>query len=193
MKKVLFLAFLLCALPFVALAQFNSGSTGADGPLDLSTCPTAICEVQLPESGKLHYTTVSIPQGKTLKFKRNSRNTPVIILAEGNVIVSGAISLSALGQIPGRGGFYGGNPNLNGGTGPNLPGFGPGAGPQANGNRNGKWVGPLSLYPITGGSGGSGGSQCTFVGQSPYGGGGGGAIIIASSQFNNPCFRSRDG
>ncbi len=162
---------------------FSSGSTGADGPLDLATMSCTTCEIQLPESGVLNYTTVNVPAGKTLKFKNNTMNTPAIILAQSDVIISGSINISSPGQrVPGPGGFHGGAPNLNGGAGPNPPGFGPGGGPQQDGNRNGKWIGPLSLIPIVGGSGGSGGSQCTFVGQSPYGGGGGGAIVIASSQ-----------
>src|SRR6185436_4853836 len=81
---------------------FSSGSTGEDGALDLSSCPQ-ICEVQLPESGVLNYTTVNIPSGKTLRFKVNSRNTPVIMLAQGTVTISGAIDVSASGDpITGR-------------------------------------------------------------------------------------------
>lgn len=160
---------------------FSSGSTGADGALDLSTCSTAVCEVQLPPNGVFNYTTVNIPVGKELRFRANAENTPVYLLAQGAVTIRGNITVESFGRTAGPGGFAGGPPNLNGGLGPNFPGFGPGAGPQSDGSRGGRWVGPLSLVPIVGGSGGSGGSQCTFVGQSPYGGGGGGAITIASS------------
>jgi len=167
MRKVFLLASLVCALPLLAQAQFNSGSTGADGALDLSTCPTSTCEVQLPESGILNYTTVNVPQGKLLRFALNSRNTPVVILAQGNVNVLGEISVTGNGRIAGAGGFYGGNGCQNG--------FGPGGG-IFNGQSAGRWVGSISLIPIVGGSGGAGGGNC---GQP--GGGGGGAIVIASS------------
>lgn len=179
MKHLILLLICIFFSTFVVKAQtFSSGSTGADGALDLSADQI----IQLPDSGILNFTTINIPADRILRFKRNLRNTPVIILAQGNVNIAGRIDVSADRNTPGPGGFPGGAANLNGGAGPNLPGFGPGAGPQTDGNPGGKWIGPLSLVPIVGGSGGRGGSQCTFVGQSPYGGGGGGALVIASSQ-----------
>jgi hypothetical protein len=164
--------------PFAVRAQgFVSGSTGADGALDLASmnCPGNICTVQLPASGVLNYTTVNVPSGKILQFAANSRNTPVIILAQGDVTISNVLTVSAQDggfyQIPGPGGFYGGEEN-------NGNGFGPGGG-TVNGHREGQWVGPLSLSPIVGGSGGAGG--CTAFNGCHRGGGGGGAITIASS------------
>jgi hypothetical protein len=175
------------------LAQtFNSGSTGADGALDLSTMncsytswlgPT--CYVQLPPSGILNYTTVNIPGGKTLSFKPNLQNSPVYLLAQGAVTIAGALDVGAGGLInpfyggvtsrqPGPGGFPGG-------PAPAGPGFGPGAGPQADGSDNGKWVGPLSLVPLIGGSGGAAGACGAGAGGYGNGGGGAGAITIASS------------
>lgn len=53
--------------------SFDSGSTGVDGALN----PTTDTEVQLPADGKLNYTTVNIPVGVTVTFKRNAANTPV--------------------------------------------------------------------------------------------------------------------
>lgn len=176
MRKTLIVVATLLTLTFTAQAQsFSSGSTGADGALDLSTmnCPSGTCQVQLPESGILNYTTVNIPQGRTLVFKRNARNTPVVMLVQGDVTIAGAINVSASSDpdyparysTPGPGGFYGGAPGQDG--------LGPGGG-QASPYHDGKWVGPLSLVPIIGGSGGAG------VG-GHGGGGGGGAIVIASS------------
>ncbi|MGB7208760.1 MAG: hypothetical protein WBD27_08900 [Pyrinomonadaceae bacterium] len=176
MKHALRVIALLFALPFATNAQFSSGSTGADGALDLlNACgPSNVCHVQIPESGVLNYTTINIPgtpTHRTLRFIRNSRNTPVILLAQGNVTIGGTVDVSAdhysggLGYVPGPGGFYGGT----GG----LPGFGPGGGTQSS--PHGKWIGPLSLVPIVGGSGGYGATGCNS------GGGGGGAIVIASS------------
>lgn len=169
-KRTIFVGSLLVAFAVGVNAQFNSGSTGADGSLDLSTmtCPANVCEIQLPESGILNYTTVNIPAGKTMKFRSNSRNTPVILLAQGNVTINGTISIDAFDRIPGPGGFYGGQAN--------FPGFGPGGGQVVSGHI-GSWIGPLSLVPIVGGSGGAGVRQFS----SGSGGGGGGAIVIASS------------
>ena len=185
MRKSFVAVSFLFLLSLTAQGQgFSSGSTGADGALDLSTmnCPNNICEVQLPESGIFNYTTVNIPAGKELRFKRNLWNTPVIMLAQGNVTIGGTVSVSAIivpgndqngysRRTPGPGGFYGG---ANG-----QPGFGPGGG--QGGGQNcpqaalGRWIGPLSLVPIIGGSGG--GSGCSGNG----GGGGGGALVTASS------------
>lgn len=179
------LTFLLAAPGWAQM--FSSGSTGADGALDLATmnCETGTyatppgrpggCWVQLPESGILNYTTINIPQSKLLGFKKNLRNTPVVLLAQGDVVVGGTIYVDADvygpdGRFdptqPGPGGFPGGAV-------PSGTGLGPGGGTVAD--RKGRWVGPLSLVPLIGGSGGAGSST-----DSP-GGGGGGAIVIASS------------
>lgn len=167
----LFLATLLTVC--VAMAQsFSSGSTGANGPLDLTTGDQT---VQLPPSGILNYTTVNIPIGRTLTFQGNLTNTAAVILAQGTVTVSGTINVSAAGLTPGPGGFYGGFGR--------QAGFGPGAGQPAFAGvlpsmHDGTWIGPLSLVPNIGGSGGGGTSGC---GSNVYGGSGGGAITIASS------------
>lgn len=190
MKKlpILICAFLL--FPLTVCAQgFSSGSTGADGALDLSSmvCPNNFCIIQLPESGIFNFTTVNIPVGRVLVFKNNSRNTPVIMLAQGNVNVAGSIDVSAPiyansssstfpsaePKTPGPGGFYGGASNRDG--------FGPGGGVFGEDSSlwKGRWVGPLSLVPIVGGSGGAGHPVPFSV--NAEGGGGGGAILIASS------------
>lgn len=180
-KKLVSIGLSLALTPLTVCAQsFSSGSTGADGALDLSSvsCPLSAfgCQIQVPESGVFNFTTVNIPVGKTLSFIPNLRNTPVIILAQGAVTIGGKIELSGgldyahqLGSTsaPGPGGFAGGAS-----LGQN--GFGPGGGNI--GDPHGKWVGPVSLVPVIGGSGGrtdlAGGSQ---------GGGAGGALVIASS------------
>jgi hypothetical protein len=78
---------LLWALPSWA---FNSGSTGADGALN----PAVNTEIQLPPSGILNYTTINIPAGVRVTFKKNGLNTPVYLLASGNVTVAGTIDVS---------------------------------------------------------------------------------------------------
>lgn len=82
-------AALLAALCAPSAWAFDSGSTGADGALN----PTVNTEIQLPESGILNYTTVNIPSGVTVKFKRNTTNTPVYILASGDVTIAGTIDI----------------------------------------------------------------------------------------------------
>jgi hypothetical protein len=86
----------------------------------------------------------------------------VTILAQGDVVINGTIWLDASNQTPGPGGFFGGAEY--------QAGFGPGGGAPG---QHGRWIGPLSLVPIIGGSGSGGGFY--------PGGGGGGAIVIASS------------
>jgi len=127
--------------------------------------------VQLPASGILNYTTVNVGPSCYLSFSPNVTNTPVTMLATGAVTIAGRVWVgyptSSYLTAPGPGGFYGGAPGQNG--------VGPGGGitGKTDGTQNGKWVGPLGLVPIIGGSGGAGFSI--------PGGGGGGAIVIASS------------
>lgn len=184
-EKLAYLVLWFALTPLPVCAQgFSSGSTGADGALDLTaaSCASSVfgCQIQVPESGVLNFTTVNIPTGKTLSFVPNLRNTPVIILAQGSVTIGGRIELSggldyahqiSLTTAPGPGGF-------SGGISLGQNGFGPGGG--NSGNPHGRWIGPLSLVPIIGGSGGVCGD-----GNNARGGGGGGAIVIASSTAIN--------
>ncbi|MCG3111313.1 MAG: hypothetical protein MCM46_05750 [Candidatus Manganitrophus sp. SB1] len=177
---------------FTASAQtYNSGSTGADGPL----APTANITLPLPPDGIFHFTTVNIPAGVIVSFTHNSANTPVTLLATGDVTIAGVISVNGVngtapqstgpivnpGGIGGPGGFAGGQGGARGTTN-NFPseGQGPGAG---SANRSGFYGAPTSfnsLIPLFGGSGGGGGfGSATVAGAT--GGGGGGAIVIASS------------
>ena len=169
--------------PLVHAQTFSSGSTGADGALDLAPGATTL---QLPESGTFNFTTVNIPSNSQLHFLPNFRNTPVVILAQGAVAVAGGISVSVpwvssgavppnYERTPGPGGFFGGFYQGDG--------FGPGRGVNSSNSatRSGRWVGPLTLVPIVGGSGGAG-YYYSGTGYERYvGAGGGGAIVIASS------------
>jgi len=172
--------------PSIVYAQtFNSGSTGADGALDTATMPCnseargRVCHVQLPPDGVLNFTSVNVAGGDIVVFTRNLRNTPVYLLAQGPVTIEGTIDVNShFERTPGPGGYHGGAwPYQSMG----LPGFGPGAGPQPSGYPNGIWVGPLSLVPLIGGSGGRGGQCEAFSNVGQEGTGGGGAIAIASS------------
>jgi hypothetical protein len=157
---------------------FSSGSTGADGALAPSSGTSEVW-IQLPESGILNYTTITIPANVTVRFKKNSQNTAVIMLAQGDVVIRGSVNLDAdyldaRGNrdytLPGPGGFAGARIFTG------QPGLGPGGG--VPGVSAARWVGPLSLVPPVGGSGGAD-NNITYVSQG--GGGGGGAICIAAS------------
>lgn len=165
----------LAALASPASAQFNSGSTGAYGAMNITTNTT----LNLPDDGVFHCTTVNVASGATLTFNKNALNTPVYILATGNVTIAGAINVNGKansGALPGEGGPGG----FRGGFGAvgNLPygtGLGPGgaAGNAGNGTFYGVY-GNAALIPLVGGSGGG----CYF---GNGGSGGGGAILIASN------------
>src|SRR5438552_2036056 len=106
-----------------AHAQFNSGSTGAHGALN----PSAHLTLTLPASGVFNFTTVNIPGGVILRFTRNATNTPVTILAQGDVIIAGTMDVSGsaggagslTGTLLGPNGGAGGPGGFDGGTGAN--------------------------------------------------------------------------
>jgi len=181
------LALLLGSSIASAQAQtFSSGSDGSDGPIVVA--PSGNLTIALPADGVINATTVTIGAGGTLDFTKNTLNTPVTLLATGDVVVEGTIDVSGNGQEGGPGGFDGGKGFD--ATGPG-PGQGPGGGDQnANtgsfqrghdaahrtlqaGDNNGTYGSPL-VIPLIGGSGGGGGRLAS------NGGGGGGAILIAS-------------
>jgi hypothetical protein len=146
----------LAGLAAPALA-FDSGSTGADG--DFS--PTVNTELQIPESGVFNFTTVNVPTGVTVTFKKNSTNTPVVILASGNVTIAGTINVSG-GKAADSGAAGNGNIGDDG-----IPGSGgPGGYEGGRGGENNKKNGGQGLGP----GGGAGGKF-----HSPYINGGGGA------------------
>ena len=81
MKATLFfVAFVVSAT--VAQGQgFSSGSTGDDGAY-AANCGGGSTSRQIPPSGVVHFTTVTITN-YNVSFIPNQRNTPVIILAQG--------------------------------------------------------------------------------------------------------------
>lgn len=118
----------LIGLMTVPAFAFDSGSTGALGVFN----PTSNTTVQLPPDGILNYTTVNIPSGVTVTFTRNTSNTPVYMLATGNVTITGTISVNATAANTitsgkgGPGGFDGGLGSAQGSGG--GTGIGPGGG-----------------------------------------------------------------
>ncbi len=126
----------------VVAAPFSSGSTGGDGAF----APTQNTVLVLPPSGVFNFTTVSIPTGVTVSFKSNATNTPVMILATGDVTIEGTIDVRGAdadvmrepvgsflqqGALGGPGGYAGGR----GGNATQAasPGQGPGGGEGGNG------------------------------------------------------------
>ncbi len=185
----------LSALAQSAAIPFNSGSTGALGDLLVTNAVV----IPLPPDGTLHYGRVEIAAGGAVTFVKNALNTPVTLLAQGEVIIAGDILVDGTGPNggdPGRGGPGG----FDGGRGAsNIQPAGPGKGPggakagwnydagsgayvdrgdiaNERGSTAGQPYGDPLLLPIIGGSGGGGRVDC-FCG----GGGGGGAILIASN------------
>ena len=180
-----------------AANNFVSGSTGADGAFN----PTVNTVVNLPASGVMNYTTINIPSNITVTFTPNALNTPVYLLATGNVTISGTVNVNGGNAttttpgVGGPGGFNGGYAytpyNVVGGSGLG-PGGGPGSGPTTTptsgihgsyagvgtGNSASSTYGNLNILPLIGGSGGGGGFNGFYQ---SHGGGGGGALLIASS------------
>lgn len=203
MKRIIALCVLALAgaLPSWTLAQgFSSGSTGADGPLDVTSNTT----LDMPANGIFNFTTINIASGHTLSFNRNPLNTPVYLLATGDVTLAGTIQVDGqngtanppVGGAAGPGGFDGGMPGFIS-VAPGA-GYGPGAGkggeagnsPASAGaaayagaatgsqsTNSGSIYGSPLLVPMLGGSGGGG--HVGSPGQG--GGGGGGAMLIASN------------
>jgi hypothetical protein len=107
--------------------------------------------VGLPPDGVLKYSTVSIPNGVTVKFNRNVPSTPVVMLVQGSISIAGIIDVSG-GEAPGAG---------NAGTG-NLADDGePGRG--GPGGYDGGRGGPLGSFWGGAGLGPGGGGPGYFV------------------------------
>lgn len=168
----------LLGVPTAALAVFDSGSQCGTEPVGASCLgafnPTVTTVIDLPPDGILHYSTFNVPANITVSFKRNAANTPVTILASGNVTVAGTLwvgyskaptpsgqstadggLLGDDGQpgIGGPGGFDGGAGGLSplfGGTA--LVGGGAGKGPGGGQTGTGSW----SNQGLIGMSGGGG-------------------------------------
>ena len=99
-------------------------------------------------NGIFNFTTVNIPAGVTVTFQNNGTNTPVMILATGDVTIAGTIdirggsadtmkstpgSFSQQGVLGGPGGYSGGRGGDPGGF-PGASGQGPGGGEEGRVN-----------------------------------------------------------
>ena len=192
-SKLLIVTLSMGVLISPAMSQFSSGSTGADGELNV----TEDTVLAVPPDGVFNFTTVTIAGNAKLSFQKNALNTPVYMLATGPITfgqgavidVNGSSGAAGLVGEGGPGGFSGGYPSISeqheAGD-----GFGPGRGLKPHGraafgsvpslaprDEDGAVYGNALLVPMIGGSGGAG-----TVGNPGRGGdGGGGAILLASS------------
>jgi hypothetical protein len=174
-------------------AAFDSGSTGAYGAMNITSNTT----LNLPPDGIFHCTTITVGPGATLTFSNNVMNTPVYLLATGDVTIQGTIDVSGhtpVGDSPGRGGPGGFDGGRERSTLVGLDTAGDGCGPgggkanvscgvygtqlTASQGPNTNVYGNLLLVPLIGGSGGGGLDDPPWNGA---GGGGGGAILVASN------------
>lgn len=177
-KKLLPLAVAMITIPSLVSA-FDSGSTGADGAFS----PTVNTQLQLPPDGIFNFTNVTIPSGVTVTFAKNAANTPVTILASGDVTIDGTIDVSGSdsADIGTAGGGNIGDDGVPGIGGPG--GFDGGAGGVGNNVRGSNGLGP---------GGGDGGEFATFVGRLCGGAGGGFATSgtnVTGTRGNN-CLNS---
>ncbi len=179
---------LTCASTRLA-AAFDCGSTGAYGPINVQADTT----LDMPADGVFNCTTITVAPGTTLRFNKNPLNTPVYLLATGDVLINGTLDVSGRSYngvtngVGGPGGFNGGyggtalagytagGDGLGPGGGKNQPGWMSAAHAQVSGS-NLRVYGNSWLSPLIGGSGGAGGDGNPGYG----GGGGGGAILVAS-------------
>lgn len=138
---------------------FESGSTGADGAFN----PTVNTQLQLPPTGIFNFTTVNIPTGVTVTFRKNATNTPVTILASGNVTIAGSINVNGSNSTNAGAAGDGnlGDDGIPGAGGPG--GYDGGAGGVVSSGRGGNGLGP---------GGGNGGNFVSNWGQTEGGGGG---------------------
>lgn len=165
------------------------------------TGPRYEIDMSAKANGVWNFTTIDIPGGVTVFFKKNPANSPVQWLASGAVTINGGIDLSgsngrAYTNVEPGNEAPGGPGGFDGGLGGRLfpvsgsyigtAGAGPGGGKpgaQTQSGEAGKFNGTYGnsfLQPLIGGSGGGGGAS-TVSYNGGNGGGGGGVMLIASS------------
>jgi hypothetical protein len=73
---------------------FDAGSTGAMGPLKVNENTV----LNVPPDGVFHFTTINFESG-ILTFNRNTLNTPVYLLAQGEIVINGWIVVSGRSAV----------------------------------------------------------------------------------------------
>jgi hypothetical protein len=200
-----------------AWAAVDSGSICATAPGDpacLGDVTYSVnTEIPLPPDGILQYGTLTVDSGVTVTFTRNTVNTPVFILASGDVTINGTFSVNAPGPgatdgathvgivgdgnpgddgIPGLGGpggfagGYGGPGGDYGGSAGADGGQGLGPGGGGRGLNSGRYRGAGAGYAGGGGGGDatSGGPAYGQASLQPLVGGSGGGGGGGGSDFN---------
>jgi hypothetical protein len=139
--------------------------------------PTTGVTITPPPDGVLRYSTVTIPANVIVTYARNAANTPITVIATGDVTINGTINIAGqaapfspssgaplgVGGVGGPGGFNGGS-GANGNQSPRgFNGDGPGGGVGGVGGDIGVTAGG------GGGFGSLGGTQGGSVGGPIYG------------------------
>lgn len=124
-----------------AFAQFNLGSNGSYGAMNITAATTLL----VPPDGIFHCTTITFGPSGSLRFSKNAANTPVYLLATGDITFSGGngqdvINVSGFAGI-GVAAGAGGPGGFDGGQGGDEPGDGAGPGGGAWG-----WVGDVGPW-----------------------------------------------
>src|SRR5436305_142819 len=81
------------------IQQFNSGSTGADGALNITAPGVTYLDPKAmnidPEGDNIfNFTTINIASGSVLKISEVKVHGPIYFLAKGDVVINGAIDLN---------------------------------------------------------------------------------------------------
>ena len=101
-------------------AQAQSFDSGSDGTYGAINCTSGTCTLDMPPDGIFRCTTITVSGTATLKFNKNALNTPVYLLATGDINIIGSINVAGgnansfprAGGVGGPGGFDGGNPGM---------------------------------------------------------------------------------
>ncbi|HBK56541.1 MAG TPA: hypothetical protein DDZ76_09735, partial [Xanthomonadales bacterium] len=152
--------------------------TGADGAFN----PTVDRLVTLPDDGVLNYTSINIPAGVTVRFQRNTLNTPVQIRVSGNATIDGVIDVSGgdSAAVGTAGDGVIADDGIPGSGGPGGFDGGRGGAPGASGFVGGQGIGPGGGFPsqwqvvsagVSFGCGGGGGGFAIDGGLGRYWGG----------------------
>lgn len=157
-----------------ASGQVDLGSNGSYGPMNITNATT----LQVPADGIFHCTTITFGAGANLKFAKNTANTPVYLLATGDITFNGGngqevINVSGAGGIGVAAGL-GGPGGFDGGAGGDEPGDGAGPGGGAWGwvGDSGPWGTKPAEIPYRGAAGYSNrptNSNQTVTGGAKYG------------------------
>jgi len=189
-----------------SLGDFDPARQESWPPGSVMNDSKQILTIPLPPDGVLIFNSFNAsPWGKRrdyqIRFEKNAGNTPVTLLAAGDITIgpyvtlylagndgsSGNVHINGRGGAPGPGGFRGGDGaylDVNGAN-DGGEGQGPGGGAAGIGKEGAathgspaKFAGSRDLRPLIGGSGGGGGASTRSGNCAASGGGGGGGAVL---------------